>query len=134
MYFSDWVKWEFRDRLNDDDNFDIPHDFGLLGIYLLAISPDINKKATHEAKEVVYIGLSTNVLKRLDLRHTAVNKIKKEYGVEKLYCAAYHTGSTNSRLKTDQGRINTAYLHYLERKMIWEYGNKFNKLPKYNLI
>ena len=134
MHFSKWCKWENRDRLNDDQNFEIPEDFGLLGIYLLAISPNLYEKVNHSSKEIVYIGMSTNVLKRLDKSHKAVKKIKTDYGLQNLYYAEHNTGHANTNLENDEGRVNLALLHYLERKLIWEYADKNKKLPEYNEV
>ncbi len=128
--FSDWRRWKYRERTADDS--DVPKDFGVLGLYLLAISPSMESKPSHTDKSIVYIGMSKHVMKRLEKSHDAVKKIKLVHGLNELYYADFGIDVNNQCLHSDKGKVQLAYLRYLERKIIWEYANINNSLPEFN--
>ena len=71
--FSKWKKWIYRDRLSEE--FDVPDDYGLLGVYLLAAPLPSDQELYHLAPEVIYIGMSSHVTKRLDKNHVTVHGV-----------------------------------------------------------
>jgi len=130
--FSIWKKLKNRDRLRDD--FDVPEDFGLMGVYLLASPFPSDHGLHHLAGEVVYIGMSGHVTKRLDQSHEAVRKYRDETGdvsVENLYFSEW-ISPLSKQYRNGDNKPQLAYFHYIERKLIWEYAKKHNRLPKYN--
>jgi hypothetical protein len=133
MRLSKWRAWIARDRLGDD--FDVPHYFGLLGIYILATPSPSQEEPKHLAPEVIYIGMSGHVTRRTDKTHNAV----KRYGTETgdadglhLFYSEWLSPWSNLQLNTNIGRSRFAYIQYIERKLIWEYAERYERLPKYN--
>jgi hypothetical protein len=133
VYFSNWNKWKYRERLADD--FDTPDDFGLLGVYLLAAQLPADQELHHLAPEVIYIGMSTHVTKRLDKTHKAVCEYRHEFGDskgEKLYYSDWLSPWSNWNQDDNLGQAQVAFIHYIERKLIWEYAKKHHALPRFN--
>ena len=131
--FSKWRKFKNRDRLSED--FDVPDDFGLLGVYLLASPLPSDQELHHLAGEVIYIGMSSHVTKRLDRSHKAVRQYRDEIGddsVENLYYSEWSSPWSNWDQKSTIGQAQLAYIHYVERKLLWEYAKKHGGLPRFN--
>ena len=135
VHFTDWRNWIARDRLADIK--DIPKDFGVLGIYLLAAfessdPPESESTARHLHPDVIYIGMSENVTKRVDKHHGAVHRYRQKsmYNkTAKLYCCDWQSQWTNF----DKRPPELACIRYIERKLIWEFANMFNRMPEMNL-
>lgn len=133
LQFSKWRKWKYRDRLSDE--FEVPEYFGLLGIYLLATPLPSLQTPSHLEPEVIYIGMSSHVTSRLDKSHKVVCQYRKEYrdkNAENLFYSEWLSPWSNLHHNTDIGKSQMAYIYYIERKLIWEYAKKYNKLPKFN--
>ena len=133
VYFSEWRKWIYRDRLSDD--FDVPDDFGILGIYLLAAPLPSQDEPRHLAPEVIYIGLSSHVTRRLDKSHEVVQQYRKESGDNEavnLFYSEWLSPWSNWDQNTNIGKSQLAYIQYIERKLIWDYAKKYHELPKFN--
>lgn len=132
--FSKWRKWAYRARLKDQ--YDVPEDFGILGVYLLAISSpkiDVTDQIPHE---IIYIGMSSHVTKRLDRSHKAVRAYRADSGddyAEHLLYAEWLSEWTNRGSKSVLN-VHLAYMHFVERKLIWLYASKYNQIPKYNAL
>ena len=133
VYFSKWRKWIYRDRVSD--NFDVPDNFGILGIYLLAAPLPSQNEILHLAPEVVYIGMSSHVTRRLDKSHKAVQQYQKDSGdneAANLYYSEWLSPWSNFDENTDIGKSRLAYIQYIERKLIWDFAKKYQRLPKSN--
>jgi hypothetical protein len=130
---SEWRAWMARNRLGDD--FDIPDEFGLLGIYVLATPSPSQEEHKHLAPEVIYIGMSSHVTRRMDKTHEAVKRYGQETGDTAglyLFYSEWLSPWSNLNRNTDMGKSQLAYLQYVERKSIWEYARLYERLPKYN--
>lgn len=142
--FTNWKPWSTRSRLSDC--LDVPPDFDFGGLYLLAHfkdSEDVahNSMASHLLPEVIYIGMS----KRLTGRTQNHEKVARQYKsdatfldrkCERLYFAHCELGFGWHSWDLSHGnlaRVKLAFVQYVERKLIWEYAKKFNRLPSLNL-
>ena len=133
--FSTWEKWQCRERLSEE--FDVPEDFGLLGVYLLASPQPSDQELHHLAHEVIYIGMSGHVTKRLDKSHKTVRRYRLESGddgAENLYFSLWPSEWSNWHQNSNIHQTRLAYIRYIERKLIWEYANKYGELPRLNNI
>src|SRR5207248_3279754 len=99
--FSDWHSWRFRQRTTEQ--FDVPEDFGILGIYLLACStdgpPPSSATERHLLPNVIYIGMSGHVMRRLERGHRAVNRYRtqlKDASGKNLYFCQWNSDWNNS--------------------------------------
>ena len=131
--FSTWTKWQFRERLSEE--FDVPEDFGILSVYLLASPQPSDQKPHHLANEVFYIGMSSHVTSRLDKSHKAVCQYRLKSGddaVENLYFSLWSSDWSNSHQNNNTHKTRLAYIQYVERKLIWEYANRYGELPSLN--
>lgn len=135
LWFDQWKWWIVRDRPSQD--VDVPADFGMFGIYVLArfVSQPTEKNFDPYGmpKEVLYIGMSSHVDRRLERSHTAVRKYRKETGddlCKKLWYVRAYSPWNNRSLK--QISTATAHVAYYERALILSYVNKYGALPKYN--
>jgi hypothetical protein len=131
--FSKWRKYIYRDRLSEES--DVPDDYGLLGVYLLASPLPSDQELYHLAPEVIYIGTSSHVTKRLDKSHKAVCQYKDEFGdnsIENLYYSEWLSPWSNWDQNSNIGQAQLAFIHYTERKLIWEYAQKHHRLPRFN--
>ena len=133
VHFSEWKKWIYRDRLSEE--FDVPNDYGLLGVYLLAAPLPSDQELYHLAPEVIYIGMSSHVTKRLDKSHKAVRQYRDKFGdtrIENLYYTEWLSPWSNWDQNRNIGQAQLAFIHYIERKLIWEYAKKHHGLPRLN--
>ncbi len=140
IYFISWDAWEKREKATWD--CDVPTDFGLAGLYLLANfkdERDVTNESppTHLDPNVIYIGVSDSPIHRLGSNsHGAVNRYKakfKDPSLSNLYCTHWQSRITNYELKnSESGEAKRTYFLYLERKLIWEYATRFNRLPALN--
>ena len=133
VQFSKWKKFDLRDRLREEP--DVPHYFGILGVYLLASPRPKGQKLYYLAPEVIYIGMSSNTTARLDRSHKTVRSYRADSGdkgLENLYYSEWQSEWANSQQETDIGRAVLAAIRYTERRLIWEYAKKHHRIPKYN--
>jgi len=131
--FSKWKKFIQREQLGGGN--DVPDDFGLLGVYLLASLLPSDEKPHHLAPDVIYIGMSSHVTRRLDRSHHAVRQYKDDSGdnyLDKLYYSDWMSQWDNRKPNSDIGRAQLAFIYYIERKLIWEYAKKHQRLPMCN--
>lgn len=133
--FDPWRPWAHRDRPSQD--YEVPESFGIFGIYLIAEFQNPPKKLEIDTsslpKEVIYIGMSSHVDRRLEKSHSAVRKYRSETGDEQCrnlwYARAYSEWSNGY---AEGARIASAYIAYYERALILEYTRANQQLPKYN--
>ena len=131
--FTEWRAWIARDRLGDD--FDVPDYFGLLGVYLLAAPSPSREQPKHLAPEVIYIGMSGHVTRRVSKTHGMVQRYVAETGDvdgQRLFYSEWSSSWSNSELNTNIAKARLAYIQYIERKLIWEYAKQYERVPKYN--
>ena len=136
--FSRWREWRYRDRLFDE--YTVPPDFGLLGVYLFAAfepseQPTLNPMGAHLDEHVVYIGMSTHVTRRNDKFHNAIRRFKDDLHktpTAVLWYTDWESPWSNGELSRVGGEAKRAYILYIERKLIWEFTKAFNRLPKLN--
>lgn len=132
--FGDWIRWSTRDRPSREVD-DVPEIFGVQGVYLIGEfrSPPIQRSIEPKClpQEIIYIGMSKHLDRRLEKSHQAVKKYRRETGdvhCDSLwYCRAYSHWSNIS-----ENKAVTAYVLYYERALILEYVRAYGNLPKYN--
>ena len=134
--FSEWRKWRVRERASDQ--FDVPREFGILGLYVLGTwdgspgSGPADKR--HLAPDVVYIGMSDHVLRRLERTHAAVQRYRVDFNdplCSRLHFAQWESAWTNFGPR--KGRVvQAAVLRALEAHLIAEYAMNFGRLPALN--
>lgn len=133
IIFSKWRRWSHRHCLTED--FDVPRDFGILGIYLFASPEPTDSIKRHILSNVIYIGMSTHITRRLDKRHKAIRQYQEIFndpGEQQLYFCEWQSPWTNWDIKKESGAEQLAFVRYIERKLIWEYAKKFHRLPIFN--
>jgi hypothetical protein len=114
-------------------------EFGILGLYLLA-EADVKPSSGHALKagelpeEVVYIGMSRHIDRRLEKTHHAVTRYTKSENAElsRLWFATWQSEWTNFGLKRKGGLVGLATLALYERALILLYAKKYGRLPKLN--
>lgn len=133
--FDDWKPWDLRLKLSEE--FDVPEEFGIYGIYLVAefeTAPEVRKITPISIpEEVIYIGMSSHVDRRLEKSHSAIRKYMEESGdsnCEKLWFGRAQSSWTNSQLEGQA--VATAYMAYYERALILEYTRSYGKFPRFN--
>ena len=133
--FDVWRRFSTRPRLADEHS--VPPDFGILGIYLLSAweSDPAPSEATkrHLSESVIYIGMSTHVMRRLDRHHDAVRRYSAEFNDperKRLFYSQWESDWTNS----DREHIvrNLALLKYIESALIAQYAVQFHRRPALN--
>ena len=129
--FSPWYRWEQR------------HDFlemGRRGVYIIAHSKSAPRLAVPWlSPKVIYIGEThggmMNLRKRLGKFHRAAQKGKGNHAGGR----SYHREKFDPEFPNiyfsvipcalqDQ-KLSTAWIYYVERKLIWEYASKHRELP-----
>ena len=83
----------------------------------------------HLQEQTIYVGMTTKIRSR-PRYHEKVEVYKaafKVLSVDKLYVALY---DVSEWFHLDPPRV--AYLLHLERKLIWEYAQRWNRLPALN--
>ncbi len=131
--FSKWRKYILRDRLSEES--DVPKDYGLLGVYLLAPPFPSDNGLYHLSPEVICIRMSRLITQRLEKYHKAISKYKKEsrdFSLKNLYYTEWLSPWSNWNQYDDSGQVKLAFIHFTERKLIWEYAKRHHRLPKYN--
>lgn len=92
LSFNRWTHWDSRLRLSKD--VDVPVDFGIHGVYLIAKfdqAPEDRKFHPNELpKEIIYIGKSSHVDSRLEKSHPVIKRYKEQSGV--FNALVYHGG------------------------------------------
>ena len=136
--FDPWRRWRLRERLSDE--LDVPREFGILGLYLLAtsevcVSNHAHSDLLHINSNVIYIGMSKHVTQRLEKHHGAVHRYRQETDdttAEYLMYSQWMSPWTTYRVADPKSSRYFAYVRYLERKLIWEYARDFDRLPRFN--
>ena len=138
LAFAKWRKWIARPRPSHD--MDVPSEFGMLGLYMLACSdttPPGNSTSPDTAdlpEEVIYIGMSRHVDRRLESSHNAVARYKKKYADEPcsgLWFSSWSSEWSSWSSKTC-GPVERATLVFYERALILAYAKRFGRLPALN--
>lgn len=139
--FPRWKPWSSRPRLSDC--FDVPSGFDFAGLYLFAFFPSgehssLDEPASHLQSEVIYIGMS----KRLIGRTQSHEKITRLYRgrfqdpqCKFLYfahCEFGHGWFSGDLSHGEYAAVKMAFVQYAERKLIWEYAERFKRLPVLN--
>lgn len=139
LAFNGWRKWSARPR--PSQNFEVPLEFGILGLYLLAEAEgipgdDLAPNSENLPEEVLYVGMSTHVDRRLERTHNAVTRFADSKGanMNNLWFAVWQSEWTNTNLKQSRGIIALATLAVYERALILAYARKFGRLPNLNRI
>lgn len=138
LQFGAWRKWRERPRPSQDR--DVPPDFGILGIYILASSETKPgavdyPSTTNPQEEIVYIGMSGNVDRRLERTHGAVVRYKTMYSdpsCRKLWWSIWCSDWTNMSSRTPAGVLAAATLAAYERGLILAYAQAHKHLPSLN--
>jgi hypothetical protein len=137
VFFSNWTSWHSRERLDALD--DVPHDFGISGLYLLARfeTPEDSKSRCepfHLNPNIIYIGVSRSTIHRLGRNHGTVARYKSTFSdvtLSNLYCSVWQSEISNYEIQRGNA-IARSFLLYVERKLIWEYTCTFDRLPRLN--
>ena len=140
LSFSRWVPW--RHRLHIADELDVPTEFGILGIYLLASWPDAPPATPPDPKdlpsEIIYVGMSKHIDRRIEKPHAAVLRYVldcEDNACERLYFSTWRSewSSWSGRMSADPSApIKRARLHLYEQALIVRYAQTNGRLPKFN--
>lgn len=138
IYFGGWQRWRARSRPSQD--FDVPADFGCLGLYLFAttetdLSAVENSKERHLEEHVVYIGMSTHVEQRLERTHHAIVKYREQFNDDKcnnLWFAIWHSDWTNREHNISRKTVALASIALYERALLLAYATKYGRFPACN--
>jgi hypothetical protein len=136
--FSPWNAWRHRERTADD--LDVPREYGVPGLYLLATSEICSVNHTHSSprhlsQNVIYIGMSKQVTQRLERHHKAVGRYRIEMAdnkCERLMYSQWMPYWRSNVISVANKVRDLAYVRFLERKLIWEYVQAFGTLPRLN--
>lgn len=133
LSFDKWRKWAERPRPSLD--LDVFSEFGIIGLYILAeFTSDLDVAAAVNLKElpekILYIGMSTNVHRRLEKTHRAIQMyLAQEYAdTSTTWQSDWH----NSSPKRPYGIISRATLALYERALNLVYARKYARFPKLN--
>lgn len=137
LSFDKWQKWADRPRPSLD--LDTPLRFGVLGLYILAESTENLGHGpiplSGDLPEgTLYIGMSTNVHRRLEATHRAVQRYRNQEnaGTSNLWFTTWQSEWSNSKAKQSCGIIGKATLALYERALILSYARTYGRLPKLN--
>lgn len=136
--FTEWRRWSTRARPSQD--FDVPRSFGILGLYLLAVSEsDLSATAgtadQYLQQHVIYIGKSTHVEQRLERTHQAVARYRTQFDDNKcksLWFSVWHSGWSNMQHDISREAIALASIALYERALILDFVQKNGRLPVLN--
>lgn len=134
LVFSPWRHWKGRPR--PSKQLDVPVDWGLLGLYLLAsedalVALDQPGHKRHVASQILYIGMSRHVDRRLEKHHSGVRRYKERYGDAdgaKLVFSMWQSSWSN----TVENSVHDAALAMYERILLWEFAKANGRLPALN--
>ena len=131
--FSQWERWRSRPR--PSQVFDVPAEFGIRGLYLLANSESApiaedyaDEKYLHP--QVIYIGESSHVDQRLERTHNAVRRYREANGdanCDKLWFSVWRSQWTN----WDRALAGASLALY-ERALLLAYVKRHEKYPALN--
>ncbi len=137
IVFSEWQRWRARSRPSQE--FDVPADFGILGLYVLAAADSTLVEQPAEERylqaSVLYIGMSTHVEQRLASTHKAVSTYRTEFNDQecsKLWFASWHSDWNNRELRKPHGAVALATIALYERFLLLSYARKHGRLPHLN--
>lgn len=99
----------------------------------------MSAEASHLAPEVVYIGMSQRLIGRTQ-NHPKIGSLYKakfpDPRCEFLYfthCDFGHGWTSWDLTHRSLSIVKSAFIQYIERKLIWEYAKQFNRLPALNV-
>ena len=136
--FSPWVRWVSRPRPSQE--LDVPQDFGILGLYLLAREtddkvPDASTDGFNLPASVIYIGFSRHVDRRLEASHGAVLRYRNKSGdaqCKKLWFAMWRSDWSSMAHKAGRKPQQHTALALYERAAIHAFAAKHGNLPEFN--
>ncbi|MGN6828148.1 hypothetical protein [Paucibacter sp. M5-1] len=137
LLFSPWQHWTARDRPSQE--LDVPVDFGLFGLYVLAAADVAPSQALDIAalpEEVVYIGMSSHVGRRLERFHSAVKRYRtacNDPQCKRLWHTTWHQGTSNWHSSQRSGIIAATQVAFYERALLAMYAARYGRLPKVNI-
>lgn len=142
LHFSSWKEWSFREMTRRDDFFDVPKSFDVPAVYLFAYfkskkqMKDNNSELRYLNPSVIYIGQSTRIIHRLEDHEKVTKEYIRKYkdtACKYLYHSiSYPEWHPLAAKDAEVGIVRKAWLHYIERKMIWEYAKLHSKIPSLN--
>lgn len=130
--FSPWKLFKNRDRPSRD-GFDVPADYGLRGVYVMASAvavPAHSSASQHLNPAVIYIGESCQGVEQRLEKHEMGRRFKgsdASKAGELLWFSVWHAHrivSTPGERIADEARVRA-----LERILISEFAEAFGKLP-----
>lgn len=135
LLFDDCRKWSSRPRPSQD--FDVPLGFGILGLYVLAASAEEPPPLSTAdlPKEVVYIGMSRHVDRRLERSHNGVSLYKSTYSdaaCTSLWFSVWRSEWSSGAHRFGVDPIALATVAVYERAVILAYARKHGELPALN--
>jgi len=136
--FNSWYRWSLRPRPSQE--FDVPVNFGILGLYVLGTGEDkpgagLAPSGSDLPADIVYIGSSAHVDRRLERWHDAVARYKREFGDDRcsrLWISIWYSDWTNSWEGTGRGVVAQTRLLAYERALIHAYAVQNGRLPALN--
>ncbi|MDW1848885.1 hypothetical protein R7E49_24195, partial [Vibrio sp. Vb2110] len=133
LYFGDWKPWSSLS--NSWKHQDIPQQFGIYGVYLLATFDSEEKvkpfSPENMPSDIIYIGMSSHIDRRLSSSHKAIKRYRKISGdraLEKLWVIKADSKWNNSRDKIE----GQAYVAYWERLLLLNYVRAYKTFPLLN--
>lgn len=139
LLFTEWQRWRARTRPSQD--LEVPPEFGILGLYLLAVSDaevlpaELGAGERHLQSQVVYIGMSTHVERRLERTHAGVRQYCEHFedsNCKNLWFSVWHSDISNWHLKKPAGVVACATIALYERALLLTYAKKHGRLPVLN--
>ncbi len=139
LLFTEWHRWIARSR--PSQNLDVPPEFGILGLYLLARSDaeafpaELGTDERHLHSQVVYIGMSTHVEQRLERTHAGVRRYREHFEdsrCKNLWFSVWHSDISNWHLEKPAGVVARATIALYERALLLAYAKKHGRLPLLN--
>ena len=136
--FSHWVPWHNRNTLVErSEAFEKEASYPCL--YILGHFGDVvpipSTPACHADRQVVYVGMSRNVRDRPIGAHTKQHQYKLRFDdpdLRNLYVAVFDIPRWGFGGELRPAQV--AWLEYMERRLIWEYADAWEKKPDLNDI
>jgi hypothetical protein len=140
--FSEWEHWASRDTTKKSLYDDTPKWFDVPGVYCLAHFTrksqmrEQPRDRIHLNSRVIYIGQSRRIVHRMEYHETVKKSYIDKYAdntCKYLYFTIahpeWHPYSPDNR---NIVQVRNAWLHYMERRLMWEYGSVHGRLPDFN--